>query len=169
VVGHYEAGNQAADAGNYDAAIAAYDKGLVLARDEPALLINKAIALIDRGDASFNNFTKNKKASSKIAADKDWRDAAGASRKAIELLKTATPNANSPASQVNEMKLAALSVYAEAMRLVGTKVDKSRADAACAAYQEYLAAEPDAAARDQATLDAAEIKLASNKPCGSRP
>lgn len=167
VIGHYEMGNEAAKSGKYDAAIAAYDEGLVLARDEPALLVNKAIALIDRGEARFNSFLKNKKASLKTAAGKDWSEAADTARKATDALKSVTPDASRPADQLNEMKLTALSVTATAMRLVASKVDQSRAETACAAFEEYLAAETDVDEKNRAKLEAAEIKLAANKRCGN--
>jgi len=145
----FNAGNDALKAKNYDAAIAAYDEGLA-AREEPALFSNKSIALRMRGAERFNSVINSSDQSAKSAgieaANKDWLAAADAGKKAVDLLN-AQPAPTDPAEKAkyDQNKFAAMAAYAEAMRLVGTKADKSRAEEAFKVYSEYAALETDPA------------------------
>lgn len=147
----YAAGNEATKARRYDEAIALYDEGLN-AREEPALFVNKSIALRARGAERFNASARNADAAAKSAAQqlalKDWREAAAAAARAVEIIKSGPPAAD-PAARAaqRQMRLSALGARAEAMRLVATKVDQSRMREAVNAFRELLAAETDPARR----------------------
>jgi tetratricopeptide (TPR) repeat protein len=156
----FETGNKALEAKNYEAALVAYEEGLAARPDEAGLLINKAVAMTNRGVTRFNTFIQSKDESSKDAAYKDWSDAAATATRAVELLKTAATDPTNQASR-DQNRIAALSARAEAMKFVGTKVDRSQADAAFAAYQEYAAAETNEAKKSKAQFEAANIYFES--------
>ncbi|HEV7892591.1 MAG TPA: tetratricopeptide repeat protein [Pyrinomonadaceae bacterium] len=163
----FKTGNDAFAAKNYDAAIAAYNEGLA-AREEPALYSNKSIALRMRGADRFNAVVTSSDQAAKTAgmdaAKKDWADAAEAGKKAMDMMSAmAVPADPSEKSKYDQNKLAAHASYAEAMRLVGTKVDQSRADEAFQVYNEYAAQEIDPAKKAQRTADAAKILFDAGK------
>ena len=163
----FKTGNDAFAAKNYDAAIAAYNEGLA-AREEPALFSNKSIALRMRGAERFNAVVNSTDQAAKTAgmeaAKKDWADAAEAGKKALDLMNAMSPPMEATEkSKYDQNKLAALASYAEAMRLVGTKVDQSRADEAYQVYSEYAAQELDPAKKSQRTADAAKILFDAQK------
>jgi tetratricopeptide (TPR) repeat protein len=163
----FKTGNEAFAAKNYDAAIAAYNEGLA-AREEPALFSNKSIALRMRGAEKFNSVVTSSDAAAKTAgmdaAKKDWADAAETGKKAVDLMNAMSPPADpTEKAKYDQNKLAALASYAEAMRLVGTKVDQSRADEAFQIYSEYASQEPDPAKKAQRTADAAKILFDAGK------
>lgn len=145
----FKAGNEALNAGRVDEAITHYNEGLAARSDEPALLTNISEALRRRGVDRYNAAIKSSDAAAKTsgveAAKKDWNDAATHSSKAVEVIKTANPSDPAQAQIYAQNKLAALSSRAAAMRLVATKVDQTKAQAAWEAQQEYLAAETDPA------------------------
>lgn len=162
----FAAGNKALQDNNFDAAIAAYDEGLA-AREEVALYTNRAEALRLRGAARYNEGLRNTdeagRKTSIDAAQKDWRDALASTGKAIELLKAA-PAAGGPAdpnaqAQTAGNRLAALGSHARVLTLIATRVEKTqaRADEAYAAFQEYINAETDAARKNKAMFEAANI------------
>jgi len=164
----FKAGNDALAARNYDAAIAAYNEGLA-AREEPALYSNKSIALrvrgVERYNAAINSQDRDAKDAGVEAAKKDWVAAAEAGKKAFDLM-SAMPVPSDPAEKAryDQNKLAALAAYAEAMRLVGTKVDTNkvmegtaRGEEAFRIYSQYAAQETDPAKKSQRTADAAKI------------
>jgi tetratricopeptide (TPR) repeat protein len=157
----FKTGNDAFNAKNYDAAIAAYNEGLA-AREESALYANKSLALRMRGVERFNAVVNSPdqaaKASGIEAANKDWLDAAESGKKALDMVNAMTvPTDPAEKSKYDQNKMAALASYAEAMRLVGTKVDKSRADEAFKVYNDLAAQEIDPAKKSQRTADAAKI------------
>ena len=157
----FKTGNDAFAAKNYDAAIAAYNEGLA-AREEPALFSNKSIALRMRGADRFNAVITSSDQAAKTAgidaAKKDWAEAAEAGKKALDLMNAMSPPMEATEkTKYDQNKLAALASYAEAMRLVGTKVDQSRADEAFQVYNEYASLEIDPAKKAQRTADAAKI------------
>jgi tetratricopeptide (TPR) repeat protein len=162
----FKAGNEALAAKNYDAAITQFDAGLAADPDQPALLTNKAAALKARGVNRFNAAIQSKddaaKNSGLESAKADFKAAADASTKAVELLK-AEAAATDPEAQKRQTanKYAAYSVRAEAMRLYVSKADPSQADAGIAAYQEYIAAETDPARKARGQLDLAQMLLDS--------
>ena len=162
----FKTGNDALTAKNYDAAIAAYDEGLA-AREEPALLSNKAVALRMRGADRFNSVINSSDQAAKSAgleaANKDWLAAAEAGKKAVDLLNAMpVPTDPNEKTKYEQNKFAAMASYAESMRLVGTKVDKARAEEAFKIYSDFAAMETDPAKKSQRTADAAKILFDAN-------
>ena len=157
----FQAGNAALNAGRLDEAITQYREGLAARADEPALLTNLSEALRRRGAEVYNAALKEKDGNQRYAAmepaKKDWSEAAQASRKALDIINSA--RAVDPAQQqaYAQNKLAALSTYALAMRLVATKVDQSQASAAWEASQAHLAVENDPARKAKLRSDALQM------------
>jgi tetratricopeptide (TPR) repeat protein len=153
------ASDPAAQMRKLDMAIASYDEGLATRNDEPALLTNKSEALRRRGVLRFNVALAAKRGADAAVAEAaaDWRVAADLASKALALLKSAAPKdaAQQAAHGVNLR--AAQSARAQAMRLVGTKVDQSRAQEASKAYQELIASETDPAKKLSLRVEAAKI------------
>ena len=164
----FKAGNDALIAKNYDEAVRLYDEGLAADPEQAALLTNKALALKARGVDRYNAAIQSKddaaKNSGLEAAKTDFRNAAEATAKAMEVIKADSASAADPAAQAryNANKIAALSTRAETMRLFVTKVDQSQADAGIAAYEEYMAAESDAAKKAKAQHDLAQMLFDAN-------
>lgn len=163
----YKAGNDAFLAKNYDEAIKQYAEGLAADPEQPALLVNQARAYtargVDRYNAAITAANDAAKSSGLESAKGDFRSAATAASKAVEMLK-AQPAPTDPAAltRFNNNKLAALAVNAEAMRLFVTKVDPSQADAGVTAYQEYIAAEGDPVKKSKAEHDLAQMLFDAN-------
>jgi tetratricopeptide (TPR) repeat protein len=164
----FKSGNEALLAKNYDEAIRLYDEGLTADPEQTALLTNKALALKARGVDRYNAAIQSKDDATKNSglegAKTDFRNAAQATQKALEVLKADTASATDPAAQAryNANKLATLSTRAETMRLFVTKVDPSQADAGYAAYQEYMAAETDPVKKDKAQHELAQMLFDAN-------
>lgn len=144
----FKAGNDALTANRLDEAIASYQEGLAARADEPALLTNLSEALRRRGVNRFNDGLKNSDADAKTRAleeaKKDWKEAADASHKALQIINTGGGDPQQAAIYAQN-KIIALSTRALAMRLVATKVDQSQAQAAWDAYQDYITVETDPA------------------------
>lgn len=166
----FKAGNEALIAKRYDEAIAQYNEGIAADETHPAvpvLLTNKSVALRSRGVDRYNAAIQSKddaaKTSGLEAAKKDFREAAEASTKAVELIK-AEPAPTDPTGQTQlaTNKKAALNARAEAMRLFVKLVDQSQADAGLTAYQELIAAETDPAKKSTEELAAAQMLLDAN-------
>lgn len=157
----FKAGNEALKVNNYDAAIAHYDEGLA-ARDELALFANKSVALRLRGADRFNAAIKADSADAKTAgfaaANKDWLAAAEVAKKGVDVAAAMSPPTD-PSGRANydANRIAVIGAHAEAMRLVATKADKSRAEEAFKVYSEFAALETDAAKKTQKVNDAAKI------------
>ncbi|HLE62170.1 MAG TPA: carboxypeptidase regulatory-like domain-containing protein [Pyrinomonadaceae bacterium] len=164
----FKAGNEALLAKNYDEAIRLYNEGLAADADQAALLTNKALALKARGVDRYNAAIQSKEDAAKTsgleAAKSDFREAAESTGKAIQIIKADAPAATDPAAQArySANKLASLATRAETMRLFVTKVDQSQVEAGLTAYQEYLAAETDAAKKDRAEHEAAQMLFDAN-------
>lgn len=158
----FKGGNEALQAKRYDEAIAQYNEGLAADPEQIALLTNKSLALIQRGVQKNNESIRLTDDAAKTAgleaAHKDWRDAAEASSKAVQLAK-AQPAATDPEQQKNQTanKYFAFVARAEAMRLFASKVDNSKADEAFAAFQDLIAAETDPAKKLKDQVDAAQM------------
>jgi tetratricopeptide (TPR) repeat protein len=171
VVRTFRAGNEAINAGRYDEAIAQYRQALAVRPDEPALLTNLSEALRRRGADRFNAAVRDRDDSRKVAgidaAKKDWSAAAQLSRKAVGILKGSASADPAQQQSYAQNRRAALSAYAQAMRLVATKVDQTQASSALAEYQEYIVVETDLAKKSrlrgealQMVFDAGSVDLA---------
>lgn len=161
----FKAGNEALQAKRYDEAITFYNEGLAADAEQPAMLTNKSVALrvrgVERYNAAITATDDAAKTSGLEAAKKDFREAAEAASKAVELVKAQTAPTE-PAAAVtnfNTNKYHAFASRAEAMRLLVTKVDQAQADAGLTAFQDYIALEtaPDKKAKAQA--DVAQMLL----------
>lgn len=161
----FKGGNAALTAKNYDEAIRQYDTGIGADPDHPgipSLLTNKSVALRLRGVDRFNAAVKTTDAAAKTSgmetAKADFKASAEAAIRAVEVLKKlTTPTDPNELKQFEANKYFALTARAEAMRLFITKVDATKADEAVAAYQEYIAAEPDAVKKAKAQKDFAQM------------
>jgi tetratricopeptide (TPR) repeat protein len=165
VVGEsFKAGNTALNAKNYEEAIRQYDIGLAADPEQAALLTNKAAALKALGVDKYNAAIQSKDDASRAAeidsAKAYFKNAAETSDKAFELIKK-EPAATDPNDQKRHEanKYAALNVRAESYRLYVTKSDATKADAGTAAFQDYIAAETDAAKKSKAQIDLAQMLL----------
>ncbi|HEX9544751.1 MAG TPA: carboxypeptidase regulatory-like domain-containing protein [Pyrinomonadaceae bacterium] len=158
----FKAGNTALLAKNYDEAIKQYQEGLAADADQSALLTNEAVAYKSRGVDKYNASISAKDDAAKTAgfeaAKSDFKAAASASAKAVTLVKgLKVPTEASELERYNGNKLASFSTYAEAMRLLVTKVDSTQTDTALAAYKDYITAEPDPVKKARGQLDAARM------------
>lgn len=155
----FNAGNAALTAKNYDEAIAQYDAGLAADPEQPMILANKSVALKSRGVQRYNSgITSTDEAQKKASlegARNDFRLAAEATGKSVELIKAQQVPADP--TQYNVNKLFAYSNRADAMRLFVTKVDQGQADAGKAAFEEYIAIETDPAKKTKAQRDMAQM------------
>ena len=169
VVGEaFKAGNAALSAKNYDEAIRQYDTGLAADPEQPSLLTNKTLALKARGVDKYNaaiqmgddDANKAAKAAGLESAKTDFKASADAANKAADLIKK-VPAATDPEEQKQQTvnKYATMSARAEAMRLFVTKADANQADAAAAAFEDYIAVETDPAKKSKAQLDMAQMLL----------
>jgi tetratricopeptide (TPR) repeat protein len=160
----FTTGNAAYLAKNFDEAIKLYEEGLAADPAQPALLINESRAYTGRGVARYNAAVTSTDDAAKAAgiesAKSDFKAAATASAKAVELIKGLTlPTEAEALTRFNNNKLAAFTVNAEAMRLFVSKADPSQADAGLAAFKDYIAAETDPVKKAKAELDAAQMLL----------
>jgi tetratricopeptide (TPR) repeat protein len=161
----FRGGNTALTAKNYDEAIRHYDTGIAADAAHPgipSLLTNKSVALRLRGVDRFNAAVQSKddaaRTSGMEAAKADFKGSAESASQAVELLKKlTTPTDPNELKQFEANKYFALTARAESMRLFTTKVDPTKADAAIVAYQEYIAAEPDAVKKSKAQKDFAQL------------
>jgi tetratricopeptide (TPR) repeat protein len=163
----FKTGNEALAAKRYDDAITQFNEGISADPEQAALLTNRSIAYRARGVDRFNAAIQSKddavKSSSMEGAKKDFKDAVDSAEAAVKVLKAQTAPAEQAAlTGYNSNKLAALAARAEAMRLFVSKTDPTQADAGIAAYQEYLAAEPDAIKKSKAQMDEAKMLFESN-------
>ena len=150
--------------------------GEILVRENlltPHQLREVSEALRRRGVNRFNDALKVSDADAKTRAmdeaKKDWKDAADASQKALEVIGTGGGDPQQ-AQIYAQNKIVALSTRALAMRLVATKVDQSQAQAAWDAYQAYIAVETDPAKKTkfkgealQTVFDAGAVDLATTQ------
>jgi len=163
----FKNGNAALTAKNYDEAIRLYDTGISADPDHPgipSLLTNKASALRSRGVEKYNAAIQNKDNDGKTAAidaaKADFKAAAEAANRAVELFNK-QPAGTTPDEQKQQTlnKYFALSGRAESMRLFVTKVDPGQADAGATAFVEYMAVETDPVKKAKAQLDLAQMLL----------
>lgn len=163
----FKNGNTALLAKNYDEAIKQYDTGIAADPEHPgisSLLTNKSAALRSRAVDKYNAAIQNKDEAARNAglevAKADFKAAAEASSQAVAILsKQPTPTDPNELKQQTANKYFALNARAEAMRLFVSKVDPTKVDDATAAYNEYIAAEPDPAKKSAAQLSYAKMLL----------
>jgi len=166
----FKAGNDALRAKNYDLAISTYDEGIATDPEHPgvaSLLTNKTYALtargVDRFNAAIRSTDEATKTSGVEAAKKDWTSASEASSKAVQMLKALTPPTDPAAANAAKLNLYfALGARAEAMRMFVAKVDQTKTDEGITAYEEYIAAETDAAKKTKAQHDMAQMLFDAN-------
>ena len=145
----------------YGEAINAFNEGLAADPEQPALLTNRSLAYKGRGVEQYNASIKQTddaaKKTARDAAQADFKAAAESSTTAVNLLKQ-VPNPTDPAEQqrLNGNKYAAFSANAESLRLLA-KVDPTQADAALAAYNDYIGLETDPKKKVRAQLDAGQM------------
>jgi tetratricopeptide (TPR) repeat protein len=144
--------------------VSQYDQGLAADPDQPAILTNKSVALKARGVARYNAAVKSSDDAAKNSgiqqAKDDFKAAADAAGKAATMIKAQTaPTDAAEVQRYNANKYAALLTYAESMRLYVTKGDPTQADAALAAFKDYIAVETDPAKKAKAQLDMAQMLL----------
>ena len=137
----FEAGNKALGEKQYDQALALFNEGLA-AREDSGLLINKAVALRNRGFEVYrkaNSLPAAEKAPLMATAAKDFTEAAASASKALEIIKASGADAADPnKASLDQNRKAALGERAENLRLIVLLSDKSKATEAVAAYQEYF-------------------------------
>lgn len=163
-------GNEAYNAKNYDLAISKYDEGYNAAPDfagsAPVLLNNKANALIKRAATRYNESLKTDPATKKAdpaaraaampLVKKDFEDAIVASDKSLEVLKGAMGDAANK-KNYDDQKYQALGARKDAYLLLSkTGADRTKSKEAAAAFQEYIAVEPDAKKKADAQLALAQ-------------
>lgn len=157
----FKAGNDAITAKNYDEAVKQFDEGLAADPEQVVLYSRKSLALRARGVDHYNAFAKSTddtlKTTELESAKKDFQASAEAAAKGVEIAKKEGPatDASGQAAQASR-KLEILANRAESMRLL-VKVDHSQLDNAVAAYQEYMAAEPNATSKAKAQHDLAQM------------
>jgi tetratricopeptide (TPR) repeat protein len=157
----FKAGNEALKAKNYDEAIKQYQEGLIADPEQGVLYLQIAEALRMRGVERFNATIKSAdtdKTAGFDAAKQDFRESASNAQKAVEYTRKEEARSE-PAAVVaqNTRKLNALIARMESMRLFVTKVDPTQADAGLTAYNEYIAAEPDAVKKQKARMEVAQM------------
>jgi tetratricopeptide (TPR) repeat protein len=160
----FKAGNAALAAKNFEEAVRQYDIGLAADPEQAALLTNKAAALKALGVDKYNTAIQSKDEAAKAAgieaAKGYFKTSAESSDKAYELIKNEKV-ANDPNEQKRHEanKYAALNVRAEAYRLYVTKGDPTKVDGGVAAFEDYIAAEPDPVKKSKAQFDLAQMLL----------
>jgi tetratricopeptide (TPR) repeat protein len=156
----FKAGNDALKAKNYDEAIKQYREGVAADPEQAAILTNLSVALRARGVDNYNNGVKNKDEALQKSGIQDFKDAADAGTKAVDLIKKQpTPTTPDEITRHTANKYFAMAARAEALRLVATKTDPTQAEVGMTAFQEYIAVETDAAKKKKAELDAAKMLL----------
>lgn len=161
----FKNGNTALTAKNYDEAVKQYDTGVAADPDHPgipSLLTNKSVALRLRAVDKFNAAVQSKdeaaRTSGMEAARADFKASADAANQAVDMLKKqTTPTDPTELKQAETNRYFAMSARAESMRLFVTKVDQTQVEAGIAAYQEYIALEPDVAKKTKAQNDLAQM------------
>ncbi|HEX8845915.1 MAG TPA: tetratricopeptide repeat protein [Pyrinomonadaceae bacterium] len=163
----FKMGNEALNAKKYDEAITLYSEGIAADPTHPgapSLLTNKSVALraraVERYNAAITSKDEAAKTSGMEAAKKDFKDAADAATKAVEMIKAqAAPTDPAAQQNYNTNKYFALAARAEAMRLVATKVDQTQAETGLTAFQEYIAVETAPDKKAKAQIDLAQMLL----------
>ncbi|HEX8145296.1 MAG TPA: carboxypeptidase-like regulatory domain-containing protein [Pyrinomonadaceae bacterium] len=161
----FKAGQEALGAKRWDEAVTNFKEGLAADPEQDALWVGLAEALRLRGAERYNNAVKIKgddaaRDAGIKSAQQDWREAAEASAKAIDLVKKkAVPTDPTAAAQYKQNRLAAFDVRAKTMQLFVSKVEQSQADAGLLAFNDYIEAETDPAKKLKGQNDLAKMLL----------
>jgi tetratricopeptide (TPR) repeat protein len=157
----FKAGNEALKLKNYDEAIKQFQEGIVADPEQGVLYLQMSEALRQRGVERFNAAIKSAdtdKTAAFDAAKQDFRQSAESAQKAVQFTQKEEVRTDPVAlAAQNTRKLNSLISRMESMRLFVTKVDQSQADAGLAAYNEYIAAEPDVAKKQKARMEVAQM------------
>jgi tetratricopeptide (TPR) repeat protein len=160
----FKAGNDALKVKNFEEAIKQYQEGLVADPEQGVLYQNLSIALRQRGVDRYNTAVRSAADAEKTAgidaAKQDFRQSAENAQKAV--LYTQKEEVHTDATELanqNARKLDALLSRTESMRLFVTMVDQSQADAGLTAFNEYIAAEPDAVKKEASRRQLAKMLL----------
>lgn len=163
-------GNKAYTDKNYDLAISKFDEGInadpEFAGSAPILQNNKALALKNRAVDNYNKAIKGDPSAKTAALESvktDFNNAAAATDRSLEILKGATAPDAERQKSYDSAKLNALTVRKEIYGLmIQTGADKNKSKEAVTAYDEYIAAEPDAAKKLAARVGLAEAYQQDN-------
>ena len=155
-------GNAAFTAKNYDIAVAKYDEGInanpTFAGSAPVLMNNKGAALRQRAVDLFNQNVRNTDATAKVAAfvkvKADLAESAEIYSKSLNILK------NAPAGEISDPNIKTQQIATAQRGLFDTfrlmaqteQVDETKIEIAKTVIPEYIAAETDAAKKEQAKL-----------------
>lgn len=159
----FQKGNEAIRKGDYDEARKLFDEGLAIRPNEPALWLNKSTALRSRGVGKYNHaiitHDETEKSVFIKSASGDFRDAADAATRAVEIIKGQLIPADEKDRQFQQrIKLSGFKARSEAMRLL-VLVDPGQVAIGLAAFQEYIDVEDDPALKTRAALEAAHMLL----------
>lgn len=163
-------GGKAYEAKDYTMAISKFQEGIdadpTFAGSAPVLLNNKGLSLLNRATENYNNSIKDpsNKDALRAAAKKDLEDAVASAESALEIIKTATVSDEVQKKNLDNNNLLALTVRKSAYRLLAqTSLDTTKGKEAAAAYQAYLALEPDVDKKAKGQLEFAQTLQASNE------
>ena len=164
-------GSEAFKAKNYDVAIAKYDEGINadpdFAGSAPILLNNKALSLKSRAVDKYNSAIKgdpSAKAAALESVKTDFNNAAAATDRALEILKTAQAPSPELQKSYDAAKLNSLTIRKELYGLMAlTGVEKTKGKEAVVAYEEYIAGEPDAQKQAASRVGLAEAYQQNNQ------
>jgi tetratricopeptide (TPR) repeat protein len=147
----FKAANEAFNAKNYDLAISTYDQAIEIDPTEAVVYRNKAIALRSRGVDNYNKASKAKDQPGREAARADLKLATETAEKAVSTYRT--PQADRVATTPDAAKaddLDYLFQRAESYRVALQTNAQVDTEAGIKAFQEYIAAETDAAKKTKA-------------------
>lgn len=157
----FKEGNAAYTAKRYEEAAAKYSEAITADPDHPGapvIYTNRSLVLRMSAVDRYNAAIKAKDDGGIAAAKKDWEQSASDAKIAVEKLKAqSAPAEPAAAAAYKDQLYRALQARASVMRFFVTKVDRTQADAGLAAYREYLAVEPDSAAKLKTHLEGARM------------
>ncbi|HEX8775170.1 MAG TPA: carboxypeptidase regulatory-like domain-containing protein [Pyrinomonadaceae bacterium] len=163
----FKGGQEALSARRWDDAITNFKEGLAADPEQDALWVGLAEAYRLRGAERYNAAVKIKgddaaRDAGIKTAQQDWREAATASARAIEIVKkkpASTSTDPTASAQQKQNRLAAYDVRAKAMLLFVSKVDQTQADAGLLAFNDYIEAETDPVKKAKAHNELAKMLL----------
>lgn len=165
----FDAGNAAYSAKNYDEAIRHYDEGLAADPEQAVFYLNKSLALRQRAVDNYNDAIKNKDNAKRDGAKADFKNAAEASDKAVQLYRTqqtSSPTATGApvgaGAQPSEL-LTYLTARMENYRLAVQTSAGVTPENTLAAIEEYIAAEIDPAKKAKAEANLGQALFMSGR------